>query len=137
MSIPLCYNFLKRKVEMIFMFDLGMNLKNLRKSKKWTQKRLSKLLNVSEASISKYEWNIATPPLDTLRAYAALFNVSMDEILDTQSQGTLSLNGLTENQINIIRELTEILKQETSGNTIPENTYSIIGKIAVEICKTR
>ena len=121
------------------MFDLGMNLRELRKSKNWTQKRLSELLNISEASISKYEGNIATPPIDTLRAYAVLFKISMDELLGNQSKGMLSLQGLTDSQIEVILKLADTFKNPAHSitNDIPDTSYSVIGRIAMEIYKLK
>ena len=120
-------------------FDLGMNLRNLRKSKNWTQKRLSELLSISEASISKYEGNIATPPIDTLRAYAALFKISMDELLGNQNKGTLSLQGLTDSQIEVIRQLADTFKNPTHSvsDELPESSYNVIGHVAMEIYKLK
>ena len=120
-------------------FDLGMNLRNLRKSKNWTQKRLSELLNISEASISKYEGNIATPPIDTLRAYAALFKISMDELLGNQNKGTLSLQGLTDSQIEVIRQLADTFKNpmHSISDELPESSYNVIGHVAMEIYKLK
>lgn len=121
---------------MIYMFDLGVNLRNLRKSRNWTQKRLSEMLNVSEASISKYEGNLAAPPIDTLRAYAALFKISLDELLGNQNKGTISLQGLTAEQADVIQELVNTFKQDNvNSENIPMKTYAVIGKIAMEIQK--
>ena len=115
------------------MFDLGMNLKNLRKSKNWTQKRLSELLDVSEASISKYEGNLASPPIDTLRAYSALFKVSMDELLGMQSRDTVSLYGLTDAQAAVIYQLIDIFKSVGKNADISDKTYSVIGKTMTQL----
>ena len=117
------------------MFDLGANLKSLRKSKGWTQKRLSELLDVSEASISKYESNIASPPIEILRAYAQLFKISLDELLGNQGSAQMSLNGLTDAQIDVIKQLADTFRQSSLSSAELSQTepYSIIGKIAEQI----
>ena len=116
------------------MFELGMKLRELRKGKKWTQKRLSELLSISEASISKYEGNLAAPPIELLRSYATLFNISMDELLGVQPSGNLSLHGLTEEQVAILKSLADAFKTSNHIETSQE-TYALIGKIAVEIAR--
>ena len=120
----------------MLLFDLGLNLRELRKSKNWTQKRLSALLGISEASISKYESNIATPPIDTLRAYASLFNISLDELLGNQNKGNLSLQGLSDSQIEVLSQLAVTFKSANSENDcVSEDTYNVIGKVAMELYK--
>ena len=113
------------------MFDLGITLRDLRRKKKWTQKRLADMLNLSEAAISKYECNISEPPIDTLRSYSALFNVSMDELLGMERGGTLSLYGLTDEQSEILKQLCEVFKGMGA-----ESAFEVIGKAAVEVAKT-
>ena len=114
------------------MFDLGMNLRNLRKKKKWTQKHLADMLHVSEASVCKYESNMTAPTIDTLRSYSALFNVSMDELLGMEHKGTLPLHGLTDEQADILRELRETFR---GGSEM--NAYEVIGRAAVEIARNK
>lgn len=121
------------------MFDLGANLKNLRKSKGWTQKRLAELLDVSEASISKYESNIAAPPIEILRSYAQLFKVSLDELLDNQGSSQLSLGGLTTAQICVIKQLADTFRHSSLSQTELSQTdpYHVIGCIAEQIFVSR
>ena len=117
------------------MFDLGANLKSLRKSKGWTQKRLAELLDISEASISKYESNIASPPIETLRAYAQLFKVSLDELLGNQGSAQMSLHGLTDAQIGVLQQLADTFRKSSlsSAELSQTDPYSVIGKIAEQI----
>ena len=113
------------------MFDLGMNLKELRLKKKWTQKRLAGMLNLSESAICKYESNLSVPSIDVLRSYSALFNVSMDELLGMEHKGTLTLHGLTDEQADILRELGETFRSSETGS----GAYEVIGRAAVEIAR--
>ncbi len=121
------------------MFDLGANLKSLRKSKGWTQKRLAELLDVSEASISKYESNIASPPIETLRAYAQLFKISLDELLGNQGSAQMSLHGLTDAQIGVLQQLADTFRHSSMHTAELSQTepYSIIGRIAEQIFLTQ
>ena len=84
--------------------------------------------------ISKYEGNLASPPIELLRSYATVFNISMDELLGVQPSGCLSLHGLSENQIELLTSLANVFKG-TNHNSISQDTYSTIGKIAVELAR--
>ena len=117
------------------MYDLGMKLRELRKSKKLTQKRLPELLDISEASISKYEGNLAAPSIEILRAYAALFNISMDELLGNQRDNSVSLHGLTDEQSEIVASLVELFRN-INTSIVSQKFDSIIGKIVIELCKS-
>lgn len=57
------------------------NLKLLRTSQHLSQQKLGELLNVSQQSIHKYENNITSPDLNTLKAMADYFNTSVDYLL--------------------------------------------------------
>lgn len=56
-------------------------LKLLRKQHNLTQQQLADILHVSQQSIHKYEHDITTPDLDTLKNMANYFNTSVDYIL--------------------------------------------------------
>ena len=113
------------------MFDLGIKLRELRIKKKWTQKRVANWLNVTESAICKYESNLSVPSIDVLRSYAALFNVSMDELLGMEHKGTLTLHGLTDEQADILRALGDTFR----GAVIDRAAYEVIGRAAVEIAR--
>lgn len=85
------------------MYDLGALIRSLRKERKITQKKLGEMLNVTEGTISKYEANTMTPPFETLRSIASIFNVSMDTLCGMKHQGTLSTHGLTEAQAETVK----------------------------------
>lgn len=57
---------------------LGDRLKELREDFNMTQDDLAKILNVNKSTISSYESNSITPPLDKLVRIADTFNVSLD-----------------------------------------------------------
>ncbi|MEI5989316.1 hypothetical protein A5881_000804 [Enterococcus termitis] len=63
------------------MIEIGNRLKELRESKKMTQKDLAEILNVTPQAISKWERNKSYPDLDTLVKLSTYFQVSTDSIL--------------------------------------------------------
>lgn len=60
---------------------LGNNIKELRKSKRMTQKDLAEVMNVSQQTIGAWETERAVPGADTLNDLADYFNVTTDYLL--------------------------------------------------------
>jgi len=90
-----------------------VRLKNLREERKISQQKLAIELNVSQASISKYEKGLAEPDIPMLCTIAEFFHVSVDYLIGrTSTRNNLSaiplndreqallqhFNALTENQ---------------------------------------
>ena len=69
--------------------NLGKNLQFLRAMmNKMTQEELAERMGVSRQTVSKWELDSATPELDKLIELSALFNISLDELV----QGELNTN---------------------------------------------
>ena len=119
------------------MYDFGKMLHDLRKRRRMTQKQLADKLGVTEATISRYESNTATPPLDTLRSIAVIMNVSLDELLGTEQRFTVSVFGLSEQQTEIIQGLIESFRglNAHSFPIISAENYALLGKITAELTK--
>lgn len=54
-------------------YDFGLLLRRIRKDENMTQQQLANKLNVSVTTISKYESNTATPPMETLEELTQTF----------------------------------------------------------------
>ena len=63
------------------MFIFGVHLKNLRKSRKLTQKQLALEIGASERGIQQYELGVRKPTYDKLIALADYFDVSLDYLV--------------------------------------------------------
>lgn len=63
------------------MLEIGSKIRELRLSKKMTQKELAEMLNVTPQAVSKWERNLSYPDLDTLVKLSRVFDVSTDSIL--------------------------------------------------------
>ena len=59
---------------------LFKNLKSLRKSHKLTQEDVAGLIGKDRSLIAKYESGKAVPPLNILKSFAKLYNVSVDSL---------------------------------------------------------
>ena len=113
------------------MYDFGLTLRQLRISKKLTQKQLANKIDVSEATISKYENNIVYPPFDKLRSLATILRTSLDELCGTQVNETVLVYNLTHQQKEIVTELICAFRNLNDGISI-SNQYEILGKITAE-----
>lgn len=87
------------------MYDFGDLLKCLRTKRGYTQAQLAEKLNKNKSSISKYENNQKLPTLDTMIDISRLFNISLDTLAGIEKKETISLDGLTPKQIDIISTL--------------------------------
>lgn len=87
------------------MFDFGLNLKKLREEKGYSQAQLSRKLNVSKSSISKYESNQSMPSVETLTKIALIYGVSLDYLVGVEKNRTISVEGLTNRQLDILNTL--------------------------------
>ena len=119
------------------MYDLGALIRSLRKERKLTQKKLGEMLDVTEGTIRKYEANTMTPPFETLRSIASIFNVSMDTLCGMKHQGTLSTHGLTEAQTETVKALVDAyrIKNAQTGRQLTHEQYAVLGKITAELTK--
>lgn len=86
-------------------YDLGLRLKELRKTKRMTQRQVATRLNMGISTISGYENNTKTPSLEALVDLARLYNVSTDYLLGVDNRPMLYLDGLTPRQAELIREM--------------------------------
>lgn len=63
------------------MTTFGERLKELRKSKGYTQQQLADIFSLSKSSISRYEKNLQLPEASTLPRIAEFFGVSLDYLM--------------------------------------------------------
>lgn len=94
------------------MRDLGEKLKKLRDSRKWSQEYLAKRAGVTKSAISTYEQGVRTPSSDVLCAFAKAFGVSADFLLGLTEHRSVDLDGLSEYDEALVRELIESLKEK-------------------------
>ena len=66
------------------MEKMNDKIKKLRKSKGWTQTELAKRLGTSQKVITSYETGTKKPPIKRLPDLAAVFGITIDELVDSQ-----------------------------------------------------
>jgi transcriptional regulator with XRE-family HTH domain len=112
------------------MYDLGFRLKQLRKSRKITQRDLARKISKSVSAISSYESNAQMPPLDVLISIATTLGVSLDQLVGFTNDETYSTKPLTPKQKELVKALwAEFLSPSNSGTTLSPEQMSIIQKL--------
>ncbi len=74
------------------MRTFGNQLRELRQSKKMTQKELAMRFGLSESAIGMYERDEREPSLDLLKEFADLFEVSIDRLIGYKKTADNSKN---------------------------------------------
>ena len=118
-------------------YDFGLLLRELRERANFTQKQLGNKIGVSEGMISRYENNMSEPPFETVRDFAAIFNVSMDYLAGMEKQRSIPTTGLTEEQVDIMHDLSNAFHDMNSNSKLKltQGNYEILGKITAELFK--
>lgn len=94
----------------------GDKLKQLRESSGLKQEELGKIVNLSKATISRYEANTIEPNNETLKLIANYFNVSVDYLLSNSNMRNLHI----QNSLDEVKLLGQ--KSEESKKTSPAYT---------------
>lgn len=117
-------------------YDCGLIIKQLREKANMTQRELGRRISRDKGIISRYENNYQPVPFETMRTFAAIFNVSMDYLAGMEKLYGIPTTGLTEDQIDIMRSLSKTFCDlNNARRQITEEQYNIIGKIVTELFK--
>lgn len=94
------------------MEKLGDRLRSLREKSDKTQKEMATLLCISRVGYTQYENNKRTPPPDTLKKIAGIFNVSVDYLLGSSSENNDSDSSQKrlKNKHGIVRNLENMIE---------------------------
>lgn len=89
--------------------SFGNNLRTLLEERNLTQKELAKQLNLAPSTMGSYVQNTREPDFDTLKMIAKYFDVSLDYLLDFNSDQTISHQ--EDDLIRIFRSLSSTQKE--------------------------
>ncbi len=101
------------------MFEgLGNKLKILRKNNQLSRKQIAELVGVSVSMIGLYESGERLPSLHMIVKLAAQYKVSIDYLLDydTDAADTLPLDGLTAKQIKALKLTADCFRGQNSSS---------------------
>lgn len=83
------------------MATFGERLKELRKSKSYTQQQLADVFQLNKSSISRYEKDLQLPEASTLPKIAEFFQVSLDYLMGNDGTSEESHNDIYSEDITI------------------------------------
>ena len=86
---------------------LGDKIKLYRENKKITQNDVADILDVSPATVSKYESGALEPNIESLKRLSELFKISIDELLNDEEE-KFDISKI--NVLDILREQKDIKK---------------------------
>jgi len=92
--------------------DLGQKVRRLRESRNWSQAELARKAGVTKSAISTYEVGIRTPSADVVCAFAKVFGVSADYLLGIAERRAVEVEGLSERDEALVRELVAALREK-------------------------
>lgn len=117
-------------------YYLGKTIKQLRQGKNWSQKDLAKRINKSVSTISGYESDAHAVPLDVLATIAQLYGVTLDELVGAERVENLSLKGMTEQQIEVMKAIRkEFLFPTGQGKDLSDAQMRIIHDLIYSFIK--
>ena len=88
---------------------LGEKIKLYRELNKMTQNEIADILEVSTATISKYETGTLEPNIESLKRLAETFNITVDELIKDEEKFDVS-------KINVLDVLREQKEMKLKGN---------------------
>ena len=89
-------------------------IKYLREQKGQTQADLARQLNITRSSVNAWEMGISVPSTQYVVELADIFGVSTDYLLGVNHSATVSVTGLTEEDIQIVHSLIDHLKNKNN-----------------------
>lgn len=84
---------------------LSEMIKKLREDAGFSQSQLAKKLDVTRSSVNAWEMGLSTPTTPYIVELSNLFHVSTDYILELDRKRSLSLDGYSDEQIELLYKL--------------------------------
>ncbi len=91
---------------------IAEKIKFLREEKGYTQTELAKILSITRSSVNAWEMGISVPSTQYIVELADIFKISTDYLLGVGSTASVGVEGLGEEDINIIYSLISHLKEK-------------------------
>ena len=87
-------------------------IKRLREQTGMTQAELARKLGVTRSGVNAWEMGITVPSTQSIVELAILFGVSTDVLLDVGGGKTISVDGLSEQEIAALLSIVECLRKK-------------------------
>ena len=86
-------------------------IKNLREQQNLTQSELAKQLGITRSSVNAWEMGISVPSTQYIVELANIFHVSTDYLLGVNTTATISVAGLSDEDIELLNNIAIHLKK--------------------------
>lgn len=90
-------------------------IKHLREQLGITQSELAKKLGITRSSVNAWELGISVPSTQYVVELATIFKVSTDYLLGMKSTATVSVEGLSEQDVQIVNAVISHLREKNSN----------------------
>jgi len=90
--------------------DIADKIKALRESRGITQAELARQLGVTRSGVNAWEMGLSVPSTQYVVDLALFFKVSTDFLLGIDSSSTLSIEGLSDSDVCMLRTLIDRLR---------------------------
>ena len=97
---------------------IAEKIKALRETKNMTQAELAKKLGITRSSVNAWEMGISVPSTQYVVELSSLFKVSTDYLLDIKKTSSLSLDGLTEEDVQVVFSVVNHLRKKNKSKRI-------------------
>lgn len=94
---------------------IAERIKKLREQKSMTQTELARRLGITRSSVNAWEMGISVPSTQYIVELAGIFRVSTDFLLGVESSATVCVEGLEEQDIQIVHIVIEHFRQKNRG----------------------
>ena len=91
---------------------IAERIKKLREQKSMTQTELARRLGITRSSVNAWEMGISVPSTQYIVELAGIFRVSTDFLLGVESSATVCVEGLEEQDIQIVHIMIEHFRQK-------------------------
>lgn len=95
---------------------IAERIRALREQANMTQSELARKLGITRSSVNAWEMGISVPSTQYLMRLAEIFQVSTDYLLGRPTTATVSVAGLSEEDIQLVHTLIHHLRKRTGGN---------------------
>jgi len=90
-------------------------IKRLREDMNMTQTALAKALSITRSSVNAWEMGISVPSTQYIVELAEIFHVSTDYLLGVNVSSTVSVKGLTDEDIALVHSIIKHLREKNEG----------------------
>lgn len=89
---------------------IAERIKELREEKAWTQTELAKILGVTRSCVNAWEMGISVPSTQYVVELASLFHISTDFLLRVEATASVSVEGLSDEDIQLVHTIIDHLR---------------------------